>query len=37
MYKLDNENSELSVLEEPQILIDFKTTKNNAGSLTKFS
>jgi len=35
MYKLDNENSELSVLEEPQILIDFKTTKNNATASAK--
>ncbi|MDP1763172.1 MAG: DNA (cytosine-5-)-methyltransferase [Sediminibacterium sp.] len=35
MYKSYNENSELSVVEEPQILIDFKTTKNNATASAK--
>jgi DNA (cytosine-5)-methyltransferase 1 len=35
MYKSYNENSELSVVEEPQILIDFKTTKSNATASAK--
>lgn len=35
MYKSYNENSELSVVEEPQILIDFKTTKSKATASAK--
>ncbi|HTN09135.1 DNA (cytosine-5-)-methyltransferase [Agriterribacter sp.] len=35
MYKSYNENSEFSVVEEPQILIDFKTTKSNATASAK--
>src|SRR5579871_1719699 len=35
MYKSYNENSELSVVEEPQILIDFKTKKSNATTSAK--
>ena len=35
MYKSYNENSELSIVEEPQILIDFKTTKSKATKSAK--